>query len=142
MNQDMIEHVAARLDTAATRLARQMRHEDRESDLSPSRLGALATIAAKGPISLAALAAAEQVRAPTMSRIVEGLVLDELVTRQHDSIDRRTVRITVTEQGVEALNRGRKGQVAALSARLRMLGDSEKRALLRGVELIERLTRN
>lgn len=142
MNREMIEQVAARLDSAATRLARQMRHSDCPTDLSPARLGALGVIVTKGPISLAALAAAERVSAPTMSRIVEGLVQDGLVTREHDSKDRRLVRICATSEGLAALAKGRRGQVEALSARVRLLGDSEKRALLRGIELIERLTRN
>ena len=142
MNQEMIEQVAARLDSAATRLARQLRHAEGGEELSPARLGALAAVAARGPLSLAALATAERVSAPTMSRIVEGLVREGLVTRAHETSDRRTIRIAATPEGHAALKSGRKGQVKALSARLRLLGDSEKRALLRGVELMEQLARN
>lgn len=142
MNQEMIEQVAARLDNAAARLMRQTREGDTRNDLSPSRLGALTVACERGPISLAALAVAERVSAPTMSRIVDGLVREGLLQREQDARDRRIVRITITDDGRAALRHGRRGQVAAISARVRRLGDSEKRALLRGVELIERLMRN
>lgn len=142
MNREMIEQVAARLDSAATRLVRQMRLADSPTDVSPARLAALATVSSRGPISLAALAATERVSAPTMSRIVESLVRDGLVEREQDPSNRRTVRISATQHGLTALGHGRKGQVEALSARLQLFGDSEKRALLRGIELMERLTKN
>jgi DNA-binding MarR family transcriptional regulator len=92
-------------------------------------------------MSLAQLASAEQVRPPTMSRIVDGLVEAGLVTREAKPGDRRSVRIAATEEGRRLLDAGRERRVRALTARLRNLAESEQRALARGVEILERVVR-
>lgn len=135
------EDTAARLHSAAIRLLRLVRREDDASGLSAPRLSALSVIVFAGPISLAALAAEEQVRAPTMTRIVDALVAAGLVTRETDPADRRMVRIAATEAGRALLDEGRRRRVTAIGRRLAALAESERRALERGVELIERLTR-
>ncbi|HKT13912.1 MAG TPA: MarR family transcriptional regulator [Allosphingosinicella sp.] len=142
MNQEFIEQVADRLDLAAARLIRENRRRDNGSHLSAARLGALSAVAASGPLSLAQLAAAQQVRAPTMSRIVDGLVRDALISREVNASDRRGISIRVTDKGVALLREGRKLRARALADRMQRLGESEQRALVRGVELLERLTRN
>lgn len=109
--------------------------------MSASRLSALSVIVFAGPISLAELAEAEHVRPPTMSRIVENLVQDGLVTRDADPADRRMVRIAATQEGRALLDDGRARRVKAIGGRLGKLADSERRALHRGLELMERLTR-
>jgi DNA-binding MarR family transcriptional regulator len=118
-----------------------LRREDESSGLSAPRLSALSVIVFSGPISLAELAATEQVRPPTMTRLVEALVQDSLVTRTVDERDRRMVRISATEAGKLILEEGRRRRVEALTRRLGGLADSEMRALLRGVELLERVIR-
>jgi DNA-binding MarR family transcriptional regulator len=135
------DETAARLHKAAIRLLRMARREDDASGLSAPRLSALSVIVFSGPLSLAALAAEEQVRAPTMTRIVEALVQAKLVTRDPDPADRRMVRIAATEEGRALLDEGRRRRVGAIADRLARLADSERRALERGVDLIERLTR-
>ena len=135
------DDVAARLHSAAIRLLRMARRHDKESGLSAPRLSALSVVVFAGPISLADLAAEEQVRAPTMSRIVEALVEGGLVTRIADPRDRRMVSIAATEAGRALLDEGRRRRVQVISDRLAALAESERRALERGVELIERLTR-
>lgn len=135
------EETAARLHKAAIRLLRMARRQDDASGLRAPRLSALSVIVFSGPLSLAALAAEEQVRAPTMTRIVEALVQAKLITRDPDPADRRMVRIAATEEGRALLDEGRRRRVGAIADRLARLADSERRALERGVDLIERLTR-
>ena len=72
--EDDLQDIATRLHAASIRLLRALRREDDGSGLSAPRLSALSVIAFGGPLSLAAIAAAEQVRPPTMSRIVDYLV--------------------------------------------------------------------
>jgi DNA-binding MarR family transcriptional regulator len=158
MYRDQIEQMAAQLQSFAIRLAREARRaeegasrsapqpvlgevgaEARRAWLGPARLSALAALASAGPLSLAELAAADRVRAPTMSRLVEGLVRDGLVTREQVPTNRRTVRIAITAEGRAALTRERKRRVQSLADRLERLGDSEQRALQRGVELLGRI---
>ena len=140
MNRDMIEQVAGRLQAAAIRLARQTRIGDEVGGLSGPRLSALVAAVSSGPVSLAQLAAAEQVRAPTMSRIVDALVREGLVTRETVPTDRRSVRIAPTQEGISLLDRARKRRLRALADRLQTLGESEQRALQRGVELFEHVS--
>jgi DNA-binding MarR family transcriptional regulator len=141
MGDGDLRDVAGRLHSASIRLLRTLRREDDGSGLSAPRLSALSVLVFAGPQSLAALAAAEQVRPPTMSRIVDALVDFGLATREAKPGDRRSVRIEATEAGRALLETGRERRVGALVARLGTLADSERRALARGVEILERIVR-
>lgn len=141
MNEDQLHDMASGLHSAAIRLLRMVRREDGATGISPPRLSALSVLVFGGAVSLAELAAAEGVKAPTMSRIVEGLVQDGLATREADPGNRRKVRIAATEEGRRRLEAGRARRVRALRERLRRLADSEQRALARGVEVLERALR-
>jgi DNA-binding MarR family transcriptional regulator len=141
LNDDQLRAMASSLHSAAIRLLRMVRREDKHSGISPPRLSALSVLVFGGPMSLADLASAEEVKAPTMSRIVEGLVKEGLASREADPDNRRKVRIAATGEGRRRLERGRERRVRALAERLRRLADSEQRALARGVEVLERVTR-
>lgn len=141
MNDEQLHDMASGLHSAAIRLLRMVRREDRQTGISPPRLSALSVLVFAGPMSLAELAAAEEVKAPTMSRIVEGLVGDGLATREEDPGNRRKVRIAATEEGRRRLEAGRERRVRALTGQLRRLADSEQRALSRGLEVLERAVR-
>jgi DNA-binding MarR family transcriptional regulator len=141
LNDDQLREMASGLHSAAIRLLRTVRREDKLTGISPPRLSALSVLVFGGPMSLAELAAAEEVKAPTMSRIVEGLVVDGLASREADPGNRRKVRIAATEEGRRRLEAGRERRVRALTERLRRLADSEQRALARGVEVLERAVR-
>lgn len=141
MGENELRETATRLHAVSIRLLRTLRREDGGSGLSAPRLSALSVIAFGGPLSLAELAAAEQVRPPTMSRIVDALVADGLATRETLPEDRRSVRIAVTAKGREVMEQGRERRVRALVERIRNLPDSELRALGRGAEILERAMR-
>lgn len=136
-----LSELATRLHAASIRLLRTLRREDDGSGLSAPRLSALSVIAFAGPVSLAELAAAEQVRPPTMSRIVDALLAAGLVTREADPDDRRSVRIAATAVGRRVMEEGRARRVGALAARLEALNARERRTLAGAAELIERLLR-
>jgi DNA-binding MarR family transcriptional regulator len=141
MGEGETRDVAARLHSASIRLLRTLRREDDGSGLSAPRLSALSVVVFGGPVSLAELAEAEQVRPPTMSRIVDALVQRGFVTREPAPGDRRSVRIMATADGISLLQAGRERRVHALIRRLGRLADSERRALARGVEIMERVAR-
>ena len=141
MGEGELRDVATRLHAASIRLLRTLRREDDGVGLSAPRLSALSVIAFGGPLSLAELAAAEQVRPPTMSRIVDHLVEDGLVTREPAPGDRRSVRISATEEGRRLMEAGRERRVRALVRRLVALAASERRGLARGVGVLGRAER-
>ncbi len=133
--------MASGLQAAAARMLRMARRDPGDDPVSAVRLAVLSVLRSGEPMSLADLAAAQEVKAPTMSRIVEGLVKDGLATRDADPANRRKVRIAATDEGRRRLEAGREGQVRSLRERLRRLADSEQRALARGVEVLERALR-
>lgn len=138
---DPADSVAERLHSASIRLLRLLRREDDDSGLTAPRLSALSVLVFAGPRSLSELAAAEQVRPPTMSRIVDALAAAALVSREPDPQDRRGVRITATETGRALLLAGRARRVAALEARLVPLTAEERETLRQAVEILERVLR-
>jgi DNA-binding MarR family transcriptional regulator len=142
LSEERLVEMATRLHAASVRMLRMLRRQDEATGLTGPRLSALSVLVFGGPMSLAELAAAEQVKAPTMSRLVEALVREGLATRDPDPANRRMVRIAATAQGVRLLEAGRRRRVKALTDRLTRLADSEQRALARGVELLERVVRS
>ena len=141
MEQERVEQLASRLHSASIRLLRLLRREDEASGITGPRLSALSVVVFSGPLTMAELAASEQVRGPTMTRVVDALVADGLAERIADPADRRIVRVRATEKGRNLLDSGRRRRVEALTARLNRLADSERRALDRAAELLERITR-
>jgi DNA-binding MarR family transcriptional regulator len=133
--------VADRLHSAALHLLRRLRTEDDALGISPPRLSALSVVVFAGPIGIGALAAAEGVAAPTMSRLVDGLERDGLVRRGPDPEDARGVLVRATAQGTRILRRGRRQRVEALASGLADLSADELAAIGRGAELIERVSR-
>ena len=65
--------LADRLHSAAIHLLRGVRREDAAAGLPPAQLSALSVVVFGGPLTVGALAEAEQVRSPTMTRIVTAL---------------------------------------------------------------------
>ena len=132
---------ADRLHSAAIHLLRRLRVRDHEIGIGPAQLSALSVLVFGGPKSLAALADAEQVKAPTMSRIVASLLQADLVHRRTDKQDRRAVVIQATKKGIRMMQEGRRRRVAALAAAVRGLAEKEIVQLLQAAQVMERLSR-
>src|SRR5205085_12061410 len=107
---------ADKLHSAVLHLLRRLRVRDRESGIGPAQLSALSVLVFGGPRTLGELAAAEQVRPPTMTRIVQGLEVDGLVRRERDAQDGRIHRLTATARGRRVMQHGRDRRVARLAA--------------------------
>ena len=133
--------VADRLHSAAIHLLRRLRREDDASGVSAPRLSALSVVVFGGPVTIGALATAEQVRVPTMSRLVATLEADGLVRRMLDPTDKRVVRVEATAAGTTLLHAGRRRRVAALATDVERLTAKERRDLLAAIPLLERLAR-
>ena len=107
------EQVADMLHGAAIRLLRFVRKEDAASGVTGAQLSILSVLVFAGPQTLGALAAAEQVKPPTMSQAVSELQRLGLVTRK--PLDRRSIEISATAKGRKLLEAGRKRRLARLS---------------------------
>jgi len=132
--------VADRLHSAAIHLLRTLRREDQALGVGPAKLSALSVLVFGGPRSIGALARAEQVRLPTMSRLVSALERDGLATRTPDPEDGRASRVHPTARGRTVLRQGRARRVATLTRRLEQLPEADRALLARAADLIEGLT--
>ena len=130
------EALADQLHSAAIHLLRQLRKEDDASGLSAPRLSALSVVVFGGPVTLGQLAAAEQVKPPTMTRIVTGLEKEGLVQRIGDTRDRRLTHIRATAKGRSVLAAGRARRVQRLATAVARLGSAELAQLKRGVQVL------
>lgn len=129
--------LAARLHSLAIHLLRHVRVEDRRTGLSPARLSALSVLVFGGPRTVGELAEAEQVTAPTMSRLVTALEEEELVRRAPDPDDGRSVIVRATERGTRLLEEGRDRRVERMAALLERLGERERARVRRACEHLE-----
>jgi DNA-binding MarR family transcriptional regulator len=131
--------LADQLHSAAIHLLRHLRKEDDASGISAPRLSALSVVVFGGPVTLGQLARAEQVKPPTMTRIVTGLENDGLVRREGDKRDRRLTRIHATPKGQKVLVAGRARRVELLAREVERLGATELAELGRGAQLLREL---
>lgn len=92
-------------------------------------------------MTLGRLATAEQVRPPTMTRIVTALELAGLVTRRPDPSDGRQVLLEATPAGRALLEEGRARRTASLTRRLADLSPDDLASLAHAVEVLERVIR-
>jgi DNA-binding MarR family transcriptional regulator len=134
--------VADRLHSAAIHLLRRVRKQDIATGEGPARLSALSVLVFGGPKTLKELAAAEQVKPPTMSRIVSGLARSRLVEITEDPEDARRLRIVATPKGTRLLQKGREMRIAYLASQLERLTADELSQLGDAVEILSKLLQN
>ena len=130
--------VANRLHSAAIHLLRRARRTDPLTGVSPAQLSALSVLMS-GPKTLGALAAAEQVRPPTMSRLVSEMERAGIARKVADREDGRVVRVHSTAKGRRALARGRAMRIEAIERLLSDLDPDQLGNLERAVGTIEDL---
>jgi DNA-binding MarR family transcriptional regulator len=129
---------ADRFHSAAIHALRHARREDPATGVPPAQLSALSVLVFGGPRTLGELAAAEQVRPPTMTRIVQALEAAGLVRRARDPHDARVHRLRVTAKGRRVMQRGRERRVANLATLLDRLPPDQIAHVREAAELVER----
>ena len=133
--------VADRLHSAAIHLLRRLRAEDDRTGLTGPRLSALSVLVFGGPMTLGALAAAEQVRPPTMVRLVSALERKGLVVRESSPDDARVTMVRATQRGVLLMHEGRARRVARLEAALRGLTARDLQLLRDATSVLDTVVR-
>lgn len=134
--------VADALHSAAIHLLRQLRKQDVASGIGPAKLSALSVLVfSRRPLSLAELAAAEQVKNPTMSRLVAAMERDGLVGTKPSKKDARVVEIRPTKKGQRVLLVGKRRRVSSLACVLADLDQSELVRLEESVDLLRDVIR-
>jgi DNA-binding MarR family transcriptional regulator len=131
--------IADRLHSAAIHLLRRVRKQDVATGEGPARLSALSVLVFGGAKTLGELAAAEQVKPPTMSRMVAGLARSRLIEITSDPEDARRMRIRATAKGTRLLQKGRELRIAYLASRLEALNPQDLAKLGAGVEILRKV---
>jgi DNA-binding MarR family transcriptional regulator len=116
---------ANRLHSTAIHLLRLLRMRDKASGVGPARLSALSVLVFAGPKSLKDLSAMEQVKPPTITRIVAGLERSGLARRHVDKHDGRSSVVTATALGQKVLHEARIRRVEFLAERLASLSPEQ-----------------
>jgi DNA-binding MarR family transcriptional regulator len=127
------------LHSAAIHLLRQVRVEDREEGIGPAQLSALSVLVFGGSMTLGELAAIEQVKPPTMVRIVQSLAKQRLLRTSIDREDRRKRNLSATQRGRRLMMRARQRRVEALARRIRALSHPEQQTLQGALKVLRRL---
>jgi DNA-binding MarR family transcriptional regulator len=134
--------VADRLHSAAIHLLRRVRKLDEVSGVGPAQLSALSVLVFAGAKTLGELAAAEQVKPPTMSRVVAGLKRSRLVEITRDPGDARRMSIRATAKGTRLLQQGRQRRIEYLAEHLGDLTANELAQLVSAADILEKLLRH
>jgi DNA-binding MarR family transcriptional regulator len=130
---------ADRLHSAAIHLLRRVRREDAGAGLPAPQLSALSVIVFRTGITLGELAHAEQVRPPTITRVVADLERAGLAVRTPRESDRRVIVVKATAKGERLLEEGRRRRIAALAEEIVRLPTTEIADLERAIDILERL---
>jgi DNA-binding MarR family transcriptional regulator len=139
--EDHAQEVADKLHSAAIHLLRRLRRQDPASGLTGPRLSALSVVVFTGPLTLGALAEAERVRRPTMTRLVAALEEAGLVMRRPNPADGRAPLLQATPEGVRLLEEGRYRRTNELSRQLIALPVEDLETLAKAAEIMESLSR-
>jgi DNA-binding MarR family transcriptional regulator len=130
--------IADLLQSAAIHLLRKVRAKDRSAGIGSAQLSALSVLVFGGPRSLKELAEAEQVRPPTMSRIVAGLARTRL-TRRKTTDDKRRMLLEATARGKKILREGRRRRVEMLVNALEKFSAAELREAAAAADFMRKL---
>lgn len=132
---------ADRLHTAAVRLLRRLRVDDDAGGLTAPRMSALSVLVFVGPQTMGALATREQVRPPTMTRLVQEMTRDGLVRVVPDRDDARVRHVHATAKGKRLLIAGRDRRVQRLATALAALPAAQQQLLDEAAALLSELAR-
>jgi len=134
--------VAARdLRVVFSRLRRRLRDVAIGGDLTPSQTAVLTRLWKEGASSASALAGAERVRPQSMATIVAALEQRGLIERTPDPEDGRRQVISLTETGRQRAKSDRQVREEWLARAIHeRYSESERRAILDALSLLERLT--
>jgi DNA-binding MarR family transcriptional regulator len=137
---EVTQQAATRLRAVIRTFNRRAQVDTGEGSPTRSQQAVLAWLEDRGPLSASELATLEGIRPQSMSQTVDTLASRGWVTRGAHPKDRRQVLLTLTKDGVAAVNKGRQTRQAWLTDALaRRLTAAELDTLLDAIGLLERV---
>ncbi len=136
MEPDQVDALRA----AVSRLGRRLRNEGSgTAPLSATGIAVLGRLRREGPMTLQALAAAEHVRPPTMTRIIDRLADLGMVTKQPNPHDRRSTIVHLHQAGEDYVADTVRQRSVWLANRIATLSPDEADALARAIPALQHL---
>lgn len=123
------EHFESELRITILRLARRLRAERADANVSDGQFSVMCALERFGPMGLGDLSLREKVTAPSMNRTVNILVEAGYATRSDSPDDGRKVLIDVTDSGLSLIAETRRRRDAWLSRALADLDDAERTSI-------------
>ncbi len=131
--------LANELRLAIHRLTRRLRQQHPTHDLTLTQISALAIIWREGPITAGELATREQVRPPSITRVVDGLESAGVVVRKNNPSDGRQVLVEITQEGVGRMESYVEAREAWLAQQLAGLSAKDRETLHRAALILNDL---
>jgi MarR family transcriptional regulator for hemolysin len=139
---ELLDTCARELMDTAPQIMRSIRVEMRRgrgSDLSIPQFRTLGFIQRNADSTLSSLADHLGLTLPSVSKLVDGLVKQELVIRQESSSDRRCLALVLTPVGESIVNSARASAQASLATTLGKLSADELDTIRQAMELLRPL---
>ena len=132
-----LTRMATDLRLACMRISRRVRFES-SHDVAPHQFSVLCRLE-EAPRTPGELADIERVAKPSMTRTVGALVERGLVPRQDDPLDRRSVILSLTEDGRRSLAAIRRKRDAWMASRVAKLTPEEQDVLARATVILSKV---
>jgi len=131
--------LANELRLAIHRLTRRLRQQHPTHEMTLTQVSALAIIWREGPITAGELAQREQVRPPSITRVVDGLEAAGVVVRKNNPADGRQVLLEITEEGIRRMEIYVEAREAWLAQQLVGLSAEDREILHRAAVILNDL---
>jgi DNA-binding MarR family transcriptional regulator len=132
-----LTRMATDLRLACMRISRRVRYES-SHDVAPHQFSVLCRLE-EAPRTPGELAEIERVAKPSMTRTVGALVERGLVLRQDDPLDRRSVILSLTEDGRRSIAGIRRKRDAWMASRVARLTPEEQDVLARATAILAKV---
>lgn len=134
-----VEELAGELRVALAKSTRRIRSRRGAADLPDPQFNVLAILLREGPLTPGALADAEHVQPPSMTRTVNALVELGFVRKSEHPTDGRQVVVSLTGPGEAEVRETRRRRDAWLADQLETLTPEERRTLAQAAVLLRRI---
>ena len=132
--------LATALRSSVLRLSRQLRRQREDGhDLTANQLSVLGALGKHEAMTIGELAAHEQVKPPSMTRIVSNMEEAGLVVRRPHPSDKRQVVVELTDAAHTLIAANRRRRDEWLQTKLKKLTPEERDILRKAAPVLERL---
>lgn len=135
----LLDTCAHELMDTAPQIVQAIRVEMRRgrgSDISIPQFRAMRFVQVHPDLSLSHLAEHLGLTLPSVSKLVDGLVKQKLITRKESTTDRRKITLVLTQAGADIVDSARADARANLAQKLKHLSDNDLETISQAMQLL------